>query len=55
MENPKLIAEATVRFDFYWKLTNVFQMRLIKDKTSSRVFSQVVKTMAAHTTKEKAA
>lgn len=55
MEQPKLISEATVRFDYYWKLTNIFQMRSIKDKTSSRVFSQVVKIMAGHTTKEKAA
>lgn len=44
-----------MRFDYYCKLTNIFQMRSIKDKTTSRVFSQVVKNISGHTTREKAA
>ena len=49
-----MITEATVRFDYYWKLTGMFLMRTVKDKTAGRVFSQVLKQIISHTTKEKA-
>lgn len=52
--NPKLISEATVRFDYYLKLTSIFTIRTIKDKSTARIFNQVLKNLISNTTREKA-
>jgi hypothetical protein len=53
-ENPKLISEACVRFDYFFKLIALFTVKNVKDKVSVRLFNLVMKETIANTTKEKA-
>jgi hypothetical protein len=53
-ENPKLVAEACVRFDYFTRLTSIFTLKTIKDKPSARIFAVVVREITANTSKEKA-
>jgi hypothetical protein len=46
--------EMTVRFDYYWKTTGLLLMRTVKDKTTARIFSEVMKNLTSNTTRSKA-
>lgn len=53
-EKSQLIAEATVRFDYYSKLMNVFLIRNIKTKPLIQKFNKTIELIILHTTKQKA-
>ena len=49
------MTELTVRFDYYWKISSgLFSLRNVKDKTTARVFSEVLKNLTINTSRSKA-
>ena len=48
-----MVQELTVRFDYYQKLSNIFTMTTVRDRTSAKMFSNVLKNISENTSQEK--